>query len=150
MFLSLLTTLERNDLLKPDSEIKNLGALIGLFIRLIIDLEPYSISRKNNDSNLKAYAAKYGIKLLGLNGERYEKPVDGTTKLPSDKATDPWGWKKVFAGLKRGKGNYFGGDRHDITSWTPAERKRRAFDKKDPFPQEALDMIKKGGLISSA
>jgi hypothetical protein len=150
MFLSLLSTMERNDLLKPDSEVKNLGALIGLFIRNIIDIDQYGISRNDNDSNLRAYATKHGIETLGLDGEEYADVADGTVKLPSDKAADPWGWKKKFAGLKKAKGKEFGGDLRDITSWTPAERKRHAFNKRDPLTKQALDMIKKGGVMSPA
>lgn len=48
MFLTMLATLERNSLLKPDSEIKNLGRMLALWPRLAE--YPSSVSKDLNES----------------------------------------------------------------------------------------------------
>ncbi|KAJ5170605.1 uncharacterized protein N7500_003388 [Penicillium coprophilum] len=149
MFLSMLATLERNDLFKPDSEVKNLGAVIGLFIRFIVDVEQYGIDWDSHDAKTKAYAAKHDVTVHGLNHERYENSSGETVDLPEATAgaNDPWGWRKILAKLKKDKNGQLGGDSKDITSWTPAERKKYAFDKKDPIPRSALTHIKNGRIM---
>lgn len=150
MFLYLLAKLERSDLLKPDSEIKNLGAVIGLFVRFINDVEDYGIDWEDHDSKLRAYATKWDITIHGLNHQSYEKPANGTIELPSAEDNDPWGWKKLFAGLRKEKPKGFGGDRTDVTSWTSIERKQHASDNKDPIPRAQLAVIKNGGIMRPA
>jgi hypothetical protein len=148
MFLSLLATLERNDLLKPDSEIKNLGALIGLYIRNVVDISDYGIEREGDDERLWAYVAKYGIEVLGVDDEKYQNTSDGTMELAENTAVDPWSFKKRLTAMKRASGKSFGGDHLDITSWTSMDRKMYAFDGKDPLSRHDLAMIKKGGIVS--
>ncbi|CAI7658626.1 unnamed protein product [Penicillium glandicola] len=149
MFLTMLATLERNDLFKPDSEVKNIGAIIGLFIRFIVDLEPYNIIWDDHDSKIKTYATKYDVTIHGLNRECYEKAAGETVELPEATAddNDPWGWRKVLAELKKNSNGTLGGDSKDITSWTPAERKKAAFNKKDPIPRSAMTHIKNGDIM---
>jgi hypothetical protein len=42
-----------------------------------------------------------------------------------------------------------GGDSLDITTWTSAERKKKAYDKKDPLGKE-IDAIKEGLILDLA
>jgi hypothetical protein len=150
MFLSLLAQLERKDLLKPDSEIKNIGAVMGLFIRFIIDVEGSGIDWEDHEFKIKAYAAKHNITIHGLTGKRYTTPAKEGIELPAATDKDPWGWNKLFGSLRKEKGKHFGGDSTDITSWTPAERKNHAYGRKDPFSAKDLAEIKKGGIIGPA
>ncbi|OQE17495.1 hypothetical protein PENFLA_c024G02291 [Penicillium flavigenum] len=149
MFLTMLSTLERNDLFKPDSEVKNIGAIMGLFIRFIVDVEEYGIDWDDHDAKIKAYAAKHNVKIHGLNHPRYEKSSGETVELPeaTANANDPWGWAKVLTKLKEANDGCLGGDSKDITSWTPAERRKVAFDNKDPIPRSAMTHIKNGDIM---
>ncbi|CAG8908551.1 unnamed protein product [Penicillium egyptiacum] len=149
MFLAMLATLERNDLFESDSEVKNIGAIIGLFIRFIVDVEGCSIDWDDHDVKIKAYAAKHDVTIHGLNHPRYKKLSGETAELPeaTANANDPWGWAKALRKLKRNKGRPLGGDSKDITSWTPSERKKAAFDKKDPISRSAMTHIKNGRIM---
>lgn len=149
MFLTMLATLKRNGLLKSDSEVKNIGAIMGLFIRFMVDVEEYGINWEGEYAYIEAYAAKHDITIHGLNHERYEKPSGETVELPEATANsnDPWGWKKTLASLKKNNDGRMGGDSKDITTWTPAERKKVAFDKKDPISRSAMTHIKNGRIM---
>ncbi|KAJ6124912.1 hypothetical protein N7471_012229 [Penicillium samsonianum] len=149
MFLTMLATLERNDLFKLDSEVKNIGAIIGLFIRFIVDVEEYGIDWDGHDANIKAYAAKHDVTIHGLNHPRYAKSSGETAKLPKPtaNANDPWGWAKVLAKPKKTNDGRLGGDSKDTTSWAPAERKKSAFDKKDPISRRVMTHIKNGRVM---
>jgi hypothetical protein len=148
----MLATLERNDLLKSDSEVKNIGAIIGLFIRFIVDVEAYGINWDNHDMKLKVYAAKHNITVHGLNHASYEKSSGEMVDLPEATAgaSDPWGWRKTLAKLKKANDRRLGGDSKDITSWAPAERKKAAFNKKDPISRSAMTHIKNGRIMEMA
>ncbi|KAF3030905.1 hypothetical protein E8E15_011326 [Penicillium rubens] len=147
MFLTMLSTLERNDLFKSDSEVKNIGAIMGLFIRFIVDVGEYGMD--DHDAKIKAYAAKHNVKIHGLNHPSYEESSGETVELPeaTANANDPWGWAKVLKELKKANGGRLGGDSKDITSWTPAERRKAAFDNKDPIPRSAMTRIKNGDIM---
>ncbi|CDM26750.1 hypothetical protein DTO013E5_7047 [Penicillium roqueforti] len=149
MFLTMLATLERNGLFKPDSEVKNIGAMIGLFIRFSVDFKEYGIDQGDHGAKIEAYAAKHDVTIHGLNHPRYEKSSDETVELPeaTANANDPWGWAKVLAKLKKANDGHLGGDSKDITSWTPAERKKVSFDKKDPITRSDMAHIKNGGIM---
>ncbi|KAJ5788045.1 hypothetical protein N7457_003035 [Penicillium paradoxum] len=151
MFLTMLATLERNDILKPDSEIKNIGAVMGMFIRFMVDLKDYGINWPQHEPKIKAYAAKHDIKIYGLNDPCYEEPSD-EVEIPEATAgaNDPWGWKQAITKLRENKDEPLGGDSKDITSWTPAERRKASFDKKDPIPRSALNRIKQGLIMELA
>lgn len=65
LFLSMLATLERNDLLKPDSEIKNLDHIMALYIRHRVDaLADFSLDPTDIEAHIFAYATKHNIDLL--------------------------------------------------------------------------------------
>ncbi|OQE11785.1 hypothetical protein PENVUL_c002G00083 [Penicillium vulpinum] len=149
MFPTMLATLERNDLFKSDSEVKNLGAVIGLFIRFIVDVEEYGINWDDHDAKIAAYATKHDITVHGLNHKRYEKSSREEFDLPEATAdsNDPWGWQKALATLKEIHDENLGGDSKDITSWTSAERKKASFNNKDPIPRSAMTHIKNGDIM---
>ncbi|KAF6819123.1 hypothetical protein CSOJ01_01508 [Colletotrichum sojae] len=83
--------------------------------------------------------------------------VNDKVKLPTaeEHGDDPWGFGAALEEYRKGgnscgffvnKGG-IGGDSLDITSWTPAERKKASFNKKDPLPKKILDGIKDGLVI---
>jgi hypothetical protein len=165
MFLAMLAKLERQDLLKPDSEIKNLGVIMAMYIKLtdhlrsndvlpdddlsddeddeISDEDNESFNPTNFDAYILAYATKYNVKLLGLSNiddlvgelEKVDLPAAGD---------DPWGW---IAAFEEYVGPSIGGDSLDITSWSSAERKAKSFDNKDPLGKKERDMIKEGTVL---
>lgn len=151
MFLAMLATLERDGLLKADSEVKNIGAVMGTFIRFVVDVEAYGINWKQHEFKIKAYATKHDIQIHGINDPSYAESSE-EVKVPEATAgaNDPWGWKRALAKLKKEKGEPLGGDSQDITSWTSAERKNSAFDKKDPIPRSAMKHIKEGQIMALA
>lgn len=129
MFLSMLATLERNDLLKPDSDVKNLGQIMSLYIRWAADTLPEaSMDPKELEDIVLAYATKHKIELAGLSVMKTDRVQlqERADKLklsqPTDKENDPWGWKKIFKDYKQDYGP-IGGDKLDLTTWSSAERK---------------------------
>lgn len=156
MFLTMLATLERNALLKPDSEVKNLGMIMALYIRLAGDEMPnYSIDL-DPAGDVLAYATKFNIEPLDLSGmENVDevKALASKAVLPAcdAKNDDPWEWTK---GLKEYQAEYkhekIGGDRLDITTWTSADRKKHSFTKKDPMDKQMIDALKQGLVMQLA
>lgn len=110
----MLAQLEHLDLLKPDSEVKNLGFIMALYIKLaatedILDLEDvtdeikknngtdetFTFVRSNFPSHILAYAKKYNIiKLVGPTDidEVVEDLEDGAELPERDEKPfgDPW------------------------------------------------------------
>jgi len=66
--LTMLATLEREGLLKPDSEVKSLPMIMASFIRLVGALVGPDLGLESNglDKKLFAYAKKHNIELKGL------------------------------------------------------------------------------------
>ncbi len=119
------------------------------------------------DSHILAYAHKYDIDLVGPH--RIDKAVteaDDDVDLPvlesnSTAQSDPFGFAKA---LKKYKSDYggitaflaqnknpavpIGGDNLDITTWTSAKRKSKAYNKKDPLGKRELDALKQGMVLS--
>ncbi|KAH8178613.1 hypothetical protein LIA77_00132 [Sarocladium implicatum] len=144
---------------QPESENKwepkNYGWIMALYIQLtslFSDaslLEPPASKAKGQtfkwdpsklDDYLKALAIKHDIKLVDIDEAEVDEAKD--TQLPDLDKKDPWGWAKSFTAYK--KGVEIGGDSLDVTSWTPAERKKAAFDGKDPLPAADMKNIREG------
>ncbi|KAF4161111.1 hypothetical protein CNMCM6936_009665 [Aspergillus lentulus] len=112
-FLAMLAKLEHLNLLKPDSEVKNLGFIMALYIKLaatedILDLEDVTDEITKNDgtdetftfirsdfpSHILAYAKKYNIKLVGPTGiDEVIEDLDDGAELPERDEKpfgDPW------------------------------------------------------------
>lgn len=67
LFLAMLAKLERLDLLKPDSEVKNLAAVMIMFIGNSQELSHYELRFPESfATNVLAYAIKHGIALSEL------------------------------------------------------------------------------------
>lgn len=165
MFLSMLACLERQNLLRPDSEVKSLGIVMALYIKLggearandCLDgddetkVGSFSYHPAQFDEYVLAYAEKHGIALKAPDG--IDKLIEDLDKVDLPTATDgnkdPWGWKKALATYKKGRGP-LGGDRLDITSWTSARRREHNFDKKDPLGKKEIANIKKGMILEMA
>ncbi|KAI8258455.1 hypothetical protein K4K58_003281 [Colletotrichum sp. SAR11_239] len=169
LFLSMLARLERMDLLKPDSEVRDLGMVMAGFIKCAQAFRGYSLledhdeTRKSKarpfvyvpshfDGYVAAYAAKYNIKFGGVKGlKSLLDDVDEDVDLPTEKdGEDPWGFKAALKEYKAERGGKIGGDSLDITGWSSAERKQHAFRKKDPLPKDILDGLKAGEVIGLA
>ncbi|KAJ5815648.1 hypothetical protein N7474_007425 [Penicillium riverlandense] len=162
MFLSMLATLGRNGLLKEESEVKNLGMIMGLYIRIGFD---DTLDFDNLSARVFAYATKNNIKLGGLKKlqsrvDDLQAEVDKIT-LPASEAknNDPWDWKKLLNSYEGYSGdipvyaikpNKMGGDGCDITTWSSAKRKKHSFDNKDPLGKKEMDAIKQGMVMQLA
>jgi len=159
MFATMLAMLDREGLLKPDSEVKSLGAVMAAFARLITEIGPdFGIEAGGLVAKVLAYAKKHNIELRALSDiedrDRFRKYMEEADKLElpaSDaKSRDPWGWRKASTLYKKLYGPKIGGDKLDISTWTSAERKKAAFDKKDPFNKKMIDAIKDGMIMQPA
>ncbi|KAJ5157323.1 uncharacterized protein N7482_008423 [Penicillium canariense] len=151
MFLAMMANLERHNLLKPDSEIKNIGMVMGLAIRLDAyagDCEGFEDLPKY----LYAYAAKHKIVLHDApedSNPAEPVPATGKDSLPAPTAVnDPWGFALELK--KLGKEQPLGGDRYDITTLSGPERKRASLNGKDPLGKKAIKALKEGLVMQLA
>ncbi|MBE3041458.1 hypothetical protein IMZ48_02525 [Candidatus Bathyarchaeota archaeon] len=163
MFLTMLHKLERETQLSPDSDAKNLGLIMGLNMQLFVKLnESYGLLQKLDDltdeerpdtkvggflklnGSILVYATKHNVVIKGDKG--IEDAVKQVADL-SDAAKaeseipggdDPWGWEDEYKRYVDGSPDQIiGGDRWDITTWTPERRRKFVFDTKDP--EDPLD-----------
>lgn len=172
MFLAMLADLERRELLKPDSEVQNLGLVMAMYIRLAAAMrdacdlddgnneqpdkpseEDQKVDIARFDEYVHGYATKHNIKLVNLS-----KPDDLAelgTRDPPPAEDDAWGWEAAFTEYVRDHGTQsgprqtaaIGGDALDITTWKSAERKAKSFDNKDPLDKKMRDAIKDGMVL---
>ncbi|CCF47840.1 hypothetical protein CH063_04302 [Colletotrichum higginsianum] len=162
LFLATLARLEREGALAPDSEVKDLGIVMAGMLKVASAFRgsslfegetrikkskkrPFPFVAETFDNYVAAYAKKHGITLRGVPKLKgLLEGVDDDVELPTveQHGEDPWGWAAAFSEYKTG--TTVGGDGLDITSWTSAERKKHAFNKKDPLGKKELDAIKKG------
>ncbi|KAL5043050.1 hypothetical protein BDW71DRAFT_188819 [Aspergillus fruticulosus] len=167
MFLTMLATFESRNLLKPDSEVKNVGMVMALYLSLADELREYFESDDDGqpdfsrfDHYILAYAKKYNMELQGPSktDELVEaiEDEDDEVKLPAPSA-DPWNWDKAYKTYAKEYGAIsmiqkkgMGGDSFDITSWTSARRKQYSFSKKDPLGKEEMNAIKQGMVMQIA
>lgn len=188
MFLAMLARLEKESLLGKDSEIKNLGLIMGLFMGFASDGKPCGLMEWSDDeetiksakykkkwnpnsfaNHILAYARKYDIDLVSRPDmdkliDKASEHVDLPVPDPKTKRADPFGFAKAlqnyeanlegikdwmtFAISGRESRHYgIGGDNFDITTWSSAARKEKAFDKKDPLEREQINALKKGLVI---
>lgn len=154
MFLTMLARLEREQLLQDqNSEVKNLGLIMALFIKLASELRGGSLLEDGDEETVKkssprfkfkpsefdgyilAYANKFAITLRGpIDIDELVAELDTDAKLPAS-GQDPWGWNTALKSYSKdyaisppmggGKAT-IGGDSLDITTWSSAERKRYA------------------------
>ncbi|KAL4778436.1 hypothetical protein BJX76DRAFT_352627 [Aspergillus varians] len=172
MFLAMLATLESRDLLKPDSEVKNLSVVMAMYLVLADELRGESYLEFDFDqsfdvSRFDAYVLKYSEKyMINLQGpskieelidniidEDEEEEEEHKIKLPHSSA-DPWKWAAAHEAYAEDLGQIsmvgkkgMGGDSFDITSWTSAARKKHSFTKKDPLTKMEINAVKEGLIL---
>ncbi|KAK4098436.1 hypothetical protein N658DRAFT_488487 [Parathielavia hyrcaniae] len=118
------------------------------------------------DGQILAYARKYDIDLVGPhNIDETVAAADGDADLPAEGSVggkaDPYGFAKALKKYKTQRGGIcafltgtkssktpIGGDNLDITTWTSAKRKSKAFDKRDPLGKKEIDALKEGLVLS--
>ncbi|KAK4119562.1 hypothetical protein N657DRAFT_581472 [Parathielavia appendiculata] len=120
------------------------------------------------DNQILTYARKYDISLVGPHDiKKTIDAADGDVDLPAEKSVtgkaDPFGFTKSLKKYKSDRGGItaflagnkssktpIGGDHLDITTWSSAKRKSKAFDKKDPLGKKEIDALKEGLVLSVA
>ncbi|TRX97418.1 hypothetical protein FHL15_001696 [Xylaria flabelliformis] len=164
MFLSMLAQLDDLGLVGDATAVKSLGCTMAMYMVLANNLRKSSALDEDDsdgsstafqpdcyDNAVLSYANKCGVTLRGPKDiEELIADADGNVKLPSKNAKDPWGWKAEFKKYTKNQGGKIGGDRHDITTMSSAERKAANFDKKDPIKKKDMDAIKKGMVMQIA
>ncbi|OIW26346.1 hypothetical protein CONLIGDRAFT_469830 [Coniochaeta ligniaria NRRL 30616] len=167
VFLSMLASLESKKLLSDTSEVKDLGLVMALYMQMAKQYRTdFSLLEGDDqichfDNYILTYANKFGIPLVGpADIDDIAAGCDGTVKLPAVTAAkpDPWGSAAAIKkhekehGTSAGKGKKasIGGDKHDITAFSSAERKAQSFDKKDILGKEGIEALKKGLVLRPA
>lgn len=138
--LSTLNILEQGDLLNNDSVIPNIPLILSLFLGFPGDFgDAMSLGDEDQDwpNAITAYAAKHDTNIkgkYGVTGENYPADELSAKKIALvEKAAsvDKWDFKRRYKKFSATYGN--GGVEFDITKMSKAERKAKAFDKKDPL-----------------
>lgn len=168
----MLARLEAKNLLSDGSEVKNLGLIMGLYIRLAATMRDGSLLEDNGveinkkpaftwkpsrfDDYIHAYANKFGITLRGVdNLDEVTAELEDVSVIISDEAA--WGWTDSFKSYSKdyargspmgGSKAKIGGDQFDITAWSSAERKAHSFNNKDPLTKQDRDALKAGMVLS--
>lgn len=169
----MLARLEAQNLLNETSEIKNLGLIMGLYIKFSADMRYGSLleddeeetiappeftwTPSNFDHYINAYATKFGITLHGpSNIDGLTAEMDTDLLLPT--AGESWDWDTAFKSYQkryatsppmgRQSKPQIGGDNLDITTWSSAERKGYSFSKKDPLKAADLKALKEGMVMN--
>lgn len=172
MFLTVLAKLEREDVLNNESEVKNIGLMVAIIIKLADRWrEDDILADEGETEKLKrcpgktmefipsefdacayAYAYKHSIPVQGVAGVDDLVYALEDAELPNP-ADDPWKWSNSFKKYKRefgvsprSKGG-IGGDGLDITSWSSADRKEHSFDEKDPLGKNEIKALKEGLIL---
>lgn len=161
MFLTMLHQLEKERLLGPDSEVANVGMVMGLYIQFLYSMEhDYGLlePRTSDDGSetggstalgggILAYTKKHGIEIKGVEMlEDLIPEMDENVEIPE--GDDPWGWGRAYMEYTKESG--MGGDEWDVTTWKPKERKEATFDGKDPMTRAMIREIRAGAIIQPA
>ncbi|PWY96182.1 hypothetical protein BO94DRAFT_570544 [Aspergillus sclerotioniger CBS 115572] len=177
MFLCMLAELEKQGQLGPNSDVRNLGFVMGMYADEvktkrsdfeIPDPEIQTKSRKgvsyrgqNFVPYLVAYATRRNITMHGpsnmdeIIAEAEEEAEQEDVVLPTGNK-DPWKWMAALKAYEKknrllGYGGIrktqVGGDALDITTFSSQERKRRSFSKQDPLTADMIQSIKDGLVL---
>lgn len=167
MVLTVLAHFEAQGLLKPDSEVRNLGLVMAMYMHGTQCWQDLTFEREEDpqtgfspghfDKYLFSYADKYKIKLQG------PPKIDEIVKdlrdidLPDPSTNDPWGWSVAFkrytddyGQFVKGMTRQIGGDELDITTFTSKERKSQSFNGKDPLGRKEIQALKEGLVLQLA
>ena len=100
-FVTMLNEIDRADLLKADSRIKDLGLVMASYIRWSDSWKEFAPGEDEDEMDwpegVVAYAKKAGIDLenVGVYGVKDRLTEIGTVEpLEGDAKADRWGWKK--------------------------------------------------------
>ncbi len=120
------------------------------------------------ENQILAYAQKYKIALAGPSKlEALIAETDADVDLPDEASNtgnaDPFRFAKGLEEYISQNGTVdaviggrplseprIGGDRLDITTWTPSERKKASYNNKDPLGRKEIEAIKKGMVMQLA
>ncbi|KAF2182399.1 hypothetical protein K469DRAFT_690860 [Zopfia rhizophila CBS 207.26] len=154
--LATLNALERANLLKRDSLIKDIGlvlSLLGSFVATCCDHvgeAPYISNSREVcwPYKIVAYAKAHDIEISGVHGiektfvEEYDDE-DEANRWKRKECVDRWGWGTKWKHMLANYGNNgpyiiqgqrrLGGTFYDITQHSSAERKKHHFEGKDPL-----------------
>jgi len=159
-FLTMLDCVDRFGSLGRDSEFKDLGLVMSLYLRFSDGLEDYSIDEESMAwrKYVIGYAKKARIDLVTGGCHEVRKILEDEENQDIAPLKDGssrggrWKWPKNY---KEYKSNYetqqswrgppkIGGDMFDITKMTRQERAEAAFDKKDPLAHISDADLRKG------
>jgi len=158
-FLSMLNALDRASQLKPDSDFKDLGLVMGMFASIASDFEDAYNTEDELDwrVHILKYANDKGIEIdvsfVGkILAQEFEDDSDdgddgkdGKDEWPKA-AKDRWVFLKKFKEHKQHHGP-MGGTHSDITKFPRAQRAEYAFAKKDPLADVPSKVLKEGTLM---
>ncbi|OTB04630.1 hypothetical protein M426DRAFT_320745 [Hypoxylon sp. CI-4A] len=166
MFLDMLAKLDNRNLVGDATDVKNLGTIMAMYIKLppkvrpmgVLDEEPDDDDEKEEfhpdrfDDAILSYANRRGVTLQGPGDiDKLTANLTGEVQLPKKGVKDPWNWedelKEYTKHYGKGKQPKIGGDDYDITTWTSAQRKKASFTHKDPLGKRELDAIKQGMVM---
>ncbi|KAL2267981.1 hypothetical protein VTJ83DRAFT_2827 [Remersonia thermophila] len=175
-FLAILARLERDSRLGLDSEVKNLGLIMSLYVTIArtwqevglfengkeetVELAAvdgssvqYTFNMDDYEDYILGYAARHSIRLPDI-----EQPTqEAAEMLPVPSKEDPWNTASAFLEYEKMYGKTdgrrppaIGGDKCDITTWSSAERKAASHNGRDPLSKKDLEMLRNGMLLMLA
>lgn len=173
MFLTILADLDKQGSLSANSDVRNLGLVMGLYASNINAIQTDFPVQQDHDEGtdvfqgadfvpyLLEYARKHNITIHGpsdiddIIANAEDEAEEDDVKLPSAK-NDPWGWQAAFKRYEREsripysserRKTKIGGDALDISTSSSQERKKASFTKKDPFTPDMIKDIKEGMVL---
>jgi hypothetical protein len=179
-FLAMLARLERLHRLGPSSEVRNLGLIMSLFVKMwrgmptVYTVEgskeetvecraqdgsmtTYTFDLAEVDAYIIGYAERHSITLHGVSHEE----EDIVHPLPPPMPEDPWNTAEAFRKYEKKHGRVrssfvpvdqptIGSDEYDITTWDPARRKEASLTGRDPFSPRELIALRMGMTMQIA
>lgn len=174
-FITMLDVLDKDNQLKKDGEINDLGLIVSLYLKFAHGQEDYGTGEEDVEwrSYLVPYAKKAGYDQNGLQtagcdgtGPRWSESDDEVSEADLNKAAKHFDWTKtvslyhklvlahglILLQLREYKKNYtggnkLGGERYNIMKMSRKERASYAFDKKDPLAEFSEKDIMEGNLV---
>jgi hypothetical protein len=171
MVLTSLAMLEAESQIGLTSGVVNIGWIIDLYLELAqkfrsmnllgclcpSNAKQFEFDADNLDLYLLSYARRHDIPVQEANEFEIGKLV-----MPRLDTKDPWKWKRGYGDYKNSWAAQWEticciyrqcqtltvkGDCFDISTWTPAERKKAHFEKRDPLPDNVLRMLRHGIVL---
>ncbi|PYI09786.1 hypothetical protein BO78DRAFT_458957 [Aspergillus sclerotiicarbonarius CBS 121057] len=172
MFIAMLAELEKQGQLGPNSDVRNLGFIMGMYASEATNT-PSEYDDPDTQPGSGTYYGEIFVQYLAAYATRRNVTIHGPSDLDESIAKaeevtdpedvvfptgnkDPWKWVAAMKAYeKRNKGVAFGasrksnvgGDSLDITTFSSAERKRKSFTKTDPLTPDMIKSIKEGEVL---